>query len=821
MPNLLETLLIRLELLHDQLSRYEEWRRFQELRRELVKKDLVAFADRIESERISPTDAEQEFQFAVAEAQWNHMRSVRPDLDEVGRMDRHKYVEAFQDQEKYRIKEVRSIVRSRHLNQLPTGTSGEMAFLRGECGKKSRHRPVRRAFNEASTMIQRIKPVILMSPISIAQFLPPGKLTFDLLLIDEASQVRPEDALGAVARAKQIVVVGDDKQLPPTSFFDRFVDNTYEDEDEDAPSVARAAELESILKLAEARGLRQAMLEWHYRSRDPSLIKMSNIEFYGSRLVLPPSPLERDENFGMTLTRVHGTYSSRSRGEGRAGTNRVEAEHIADVLTKHAGTSDTRYRSVGVVAFSKAQSDMITEVLEMRRRTDSSLDSLLREDKNENVFVKNIENVQGDERDVILVSVGYGPHEPNGRLTSMRFGPVNNDGGERRLNVLFSRARMRCEIFVSFDWREIDLTRTQAHGPRVLRDFLSFAETGKLELGQGSNGLGPDSLLEEDVAQVIEELGYPVDHQVGSAGFRIDLGVCHPERPSQYILAVECDGATYHSALWARERDRLRQEVLEDQGWRFHRIWSTDWFYRRKTELERLRSALDQARTESERGFSPPTANRKHKAPVSSGWTGSSGSVSRSDAHDHIPSRPDEVPPVPAEPVKAHAYKGADIEYVGTLAPHEESPLRIKEFVERIIEQEGPIHKKLVARRIANAFGRNRTGSRIVDASDKGLKLAVRTSSIERSGDFYMTPKQQAAPPVRDRSQECAPVTTPAYLPPIEICAAVEWVKRENGVVQGQEQIQAIARLLGFQKVSTQLKSRITNVLKRCRKGDD
>ncbi len=645
MPNLLETLLVHLELLHDQLSRYEEWRRFQELRRELVKKDLVAFADRIESERISPTDAEQEFQFAVAEARWNHMRLVLTNLDEVGRMDRHKYVDAFQDQEKYRIKEVRSIVRSRHLNQLPTGTSGEMAFLRGECGKKSRHRPVRRAFNEASTMIQRIKPVILMSPISIAQFLPPGKLTFDLLLIDEASQVRPEDALGAVARAKQIVVVGDDKQLPPTSFFDRFVDNTYEDEDEDAPSVARAAELESILKLAEARGLRQAMLEWHYRSRDPSLIKMSNIEFYGSRLVLPPSPLERDESFGMTLTLVHGTYSSRSRGEGRAGTNRIEAEHIADVLVKHAGTSDTRYRSVGVVAFSKAQSDMITEVLEMRRRTDSSLDALLREDKNENVFVKNIENVQGDERDVILVSVGYGPHEPNGRLTSMRFGPVNNDGGERRLNVLFSRARMRCEIFVSFDWREIDLTRTQAHGPRVLRNFLSFAETGKLELGQGSNGLGPDSLLEEDVAQVIEELGYPVDHQVGSAGFRIDLGVCHPERPSQYILAVECDGATYHSALWARERDRLRQEVLEDQGWHFHRIWSTDWFYRRKTELERLRSALDQARTESERGFSPPPANRKHNAPVSSGGTGSSSSVSNSDGPEHIPSRPDEVHP--------------------------------------------------------------------------------------------------------------------------------------------------------------------------------
>ena len=826
MPTLLEKLQNRLELMHNQVSRYEEWRRFQELRRELVTNDLVGYAERMESERTPPADAEQEFQYAVAEARWNHLRSVRPELDEVRRMDRQKHVDAFQNRERSRMTEVRKVVRSQHLNQLPTGTSGEMAFLLGECGKRTKHRPVRQAFNAASTMIQRIKPVILMSPISIAQFLPPGKLSFDLLLIDEASQVRPEDALGAVARAKQIVVVGDDKQLPPTSFFDRFVENTYEDEDEDTPSAARAAEMESILKLAESRGLRQAMLEWHYRSRDPTLIRMSNIEFYENRLVLPPSPLERDESFGMTLTKVPGAYSSRSRGEGRPGTNRVEAEHIADALVKHAEAQDTKYRSVGVVAFSKAQSDMITEVLEMRRRTDSSLDALLREDKNENVFVKNIENVQGDERDVILVSLGYGPNEPNGRLSSMQFGPVNNDGGERRLNVLFSRARMRCEIFVSFDWREIDLTRTQAYGSRVLRKFLSFAETGKLELGQGSNGTDPDSPLEEDVAQVIEEIGYPVDHQVGSSGFRIDLGVRHPERPSQYILAVECDGATYHSALWARERDRLRQEVLEDQGWRFHRIWSTDWFYRRQREYERLCSALDQARTAAEKGFSPPAANRNRNVSSSAGGTGSSNGGNSSYAPRRTQSDPHEVPRELQKPNKAPAYSRAALEYVSTFTPSEayfqnprkESPLPITDVVTRIVEHEGPIHKSLVARRVATAFGKNRTGSRIVEAADTALKWAVITKTIEQSGDFFMTPTQRSSPPVRDRSQENAPVTTPTYLPPVEICAAMEWVERENGVVQGQEQIRAIARLLGFQKVSTQLKSRIANVLKRCRK---
>lgn len=821
MPAPIEKLHVRLDLMQSQVSRYEEWRRLQELRRELVKCNLVTFVEKLESEGTSPSDAEQEFLYAVAEARWKHLRSVRPELDEVARMDRQKHVNAFQIQERFRMKEVRSIVRFQHLNQLPTGASGEMAFLRGECGKRSRHRPVRQAFLAAPTMIQRIKPVILMSPISIAQFLPPSKVSFDLLLIDEASQVRPEDALGAVARAKQIVVVGDDKQLPPTSFFDRFVDNTYEDDDEDAPTAAGAAEMESILKLAEARGLRQAMLEWHYRSRDPTLIKVSNIEFYESRLVLPPSPLERDEYFGMTLTRVAGAYSSRSRGEGRPGTNRVEAEHIADALIKHAGNSDTQDRSVGVVAFSKAQSDMITEVLEMRRRTNYSLDALLNEDKNENVFVKNIENVQGDERDVILVSVGYGPYEPNGRLSSMQFGPINNDGGERRLNVLFSRARMRCEIFVSFDWREIDLTRTQAHGSEVLRNFLSFAETRQILHRQDSNGLKPDSPLEEDVAQVIAQLGYPVDHQVGSAGFRIDLGVRHPDRPSQYILAVECDGATYHSALWARERDRLRQEVLEDQGWRFHRIWSTDWFYRREKEQERLRTVLGQARTVAEKGFSPPAANRNHRVPTNTGGTCSSDGVESGsgDVPQKPMSDPLEVSNELPSPTKAPAYNRATVEFVSSLAPHEESPLRMKDLVKRIIELEGPMHRSLVARRVANAYGLNRTGSRIVEATETGLRLAIVNRNIERSGDFYMTQAQRAKPPVRNRSNENAPVTTPAYLPPDEICTAAEWVESDNGVVHGQEQVRAIARLLGFQKVSTQLKTRIASVLKRCKKG--
>ena len=802
----LQELRTRLGRMRDQVARYEEWRRLQERRGVLVKSGLEAFAARIERDGTAVAEAEHEFLYAVAEARWSHARTALPRLDEITRGDRHGPVTTFQGLDKSRLEEVRTLVRSRHLDQLPTGAAGEMAFLRGEFGKKRRHRPVRQAFLAASSMIPRIKPVILMSPISIAQFLPPNEISFDLLLIDEASQVRPEDALGGVARARQIVVVGDDKQLPPTSFFDKLLDDQYDDEDDEAdapPAAAGAAELESILKLAEARGLGQAMLEWHYRSRDPSLIKVSNIEFYESGLVLPPSPLEKDDRFGMRLSRVAGVYSSRSRGGGRAGTNRIEAERIAAALVEHAGASERKGQSVGVVAFSKAQSDMITEVLEMRRRMDDSLDALLREGKNEDVFVKNIENVQGDERDVILVSVGYGPHEPNGRLSSMSFGPVNREGGERRLNVLFSRARMRCEIFVSFDWRDIDLTRTRATGARVLRRFLEFAETGRLGPDSEKTGLGPDSPLEEDVAQVIDGLGYPVDHQVGSAGFRIDLGVRHPVRTSQYILAVECDGATYHSALWARERDRLRQQVLEDQGWRFHRIWSTDWFYRREREVERLRAGLGRAREEAREGFRPPAANRS---------VNGSGTARVQPAASGYQDDPPEEPEV----TRAPAYECADVAYAGSLAPHEVESHQLAGLVKRIVDSEGPIHGSLVASRISTAFGLAQSGSRIVRAVDRGLTLAVLDGAIEQSGNFFMTATQAADSPVRDRSAESAAVRFPAHLPPVEIRAAAEWVERENGVVRGQEQVRAVARLLGYKRTGRALKARITEVLEEC-----
>ena len=304
--------------MRDGIGRYGEWSRLSALSARLEADGLAPLLALLDEGVIGPEKAVDEFLYASAEARWETARTALPDLDGLAHLDRHALVETFRGLEEARMEETRRLVRAKHLAQLPTGASGQMGFLRGEMAKQRRHKPIRQIMRAAGQMVQRIKPVLLMSPISIAQYLPPGSTEFDLLLIDEASQVRPEDALGAIARCRQIVVVGDQKQLPPTSFFDRVAGSDEEDygEDEEEIKTASATEMESVLTLCEARGLNPAMLEWHYRSRDPSLITVNNAEFYEHRLILPPSPVQNDPDYGLAFRRVPGVYSSRSRGGG-------------------------------------------------------------------------------------------------------------------------------------------------------------------------------------------------------------------------------------------------------------------------------------------------------------------------------------------------------------------------------------------------------------------------------------------------------------------------------------------------------------------------
>ncbi|GAB0057353.1 hypothetical protein SIID45300_01680 [Candidatus Magnetaquicoccaceae bacterium FCR-1] len=797
----LEDLHARFTRMSQEIHRYSEWVSLERNKQTVISSGLLSLIESLEKRSLPASRATDEFLYALAESRWTHARRLLPELTEVAQSNRDQMVKSFCHFDRKHFTDVQKTIHARHLEQLPKGAAGEMGFIRGEIGKTRGHKSIRRLMEAAGRMVCRIKPVFLMSPISVAQFLPVGSLEFDMLVIDEASQVRPEDALGAIARVKQLVVVGDQKQLPPTSFFDRLSDNAPEEEADEADAggriygTARATELESILTLCQARGIRSSMLRWHYRSKDPSLIQVSNHEFYENQLILPPSPRQMNRDYGLKFTRVAGVYIPKGHGGGRPGTNRIEAEQIATAVAKHA--RDWPTLSLGVVAFSRVQSDMITEVLEIRRRKDEVLDSFLREGKVEDAFVKNIENVQGDERDVILISVGYGPHEPNGVLASMNFGPVNGEGGPRRLNVLFSRARIRCEVFASFDPSQIDLNRTQNEGPQILKRFLEFAKSGILDEQLLAGGMA-DSPFESDVASVIAGLGYQPDLQVGSAGFRIDIGVRHPETHGHYILAVECDGATWHSAIWARERDRLRQDVLEGLGWNFHRIWSTDWFQRRESEISRLKQALEDARTTQTSIALHNASNKKKPDPLSV---------------QPVNDAPVNYDALKASSLKVPPYRKSDVRVSTIREPHEVSPWEMAGYVSKVVQVEGPIHTDEVVRRIVVAFGKQRSGARIDQAVLSGLREAEHQQRIISEGPFWLLPEHKEKVPIRDRASESAPTTRPEYLAPLEILAAARMIEAESGSVGDEELVRSVARLLGFARLGRDLNEWITQTL--------
>lgn len=464
-----------------------------------------------------------------------------------------------------------------------TSPHSELGLLERELRKKRRHLPVRRLFERLPHLLPRLKPCVLMSPLSAAQYLDANEAAFDVVVFDEASQIPVWDAVGAIARGKQVVVVGDSRQLPPTSFFQKL-------EDEDDVLDDEYEELESLLDECAAAGLPHLDLRWHYRSRHESLIAFSNAHYYNNQLVTFPSPHDRRDGLGVSLVRVDGTYD-----KGRSRTNRAEAEALVADITRRLTGPDGE-RSLGVVTFSLAQQQLVEELLEEARRGNAELDARLDAGLDEAVFIKNLENVQGDERDVILLAVGYGP-DARGKL-SMNFGPLNRDGGERRLNVAVTRAREELVVFASFDPEAIDLARTRAEGVRHLKTFLEYAARGPAALGERLGGdedvVRREAPLAEAVAERLAERGLDVARDVGCSASRVDLAVGDGASGSR--LGVLLDGAGWAGASTARDRDRLRPEVLSRLGWRLHRLWSAEWWLQPERELERLLAAWEAAR---------------------------------------------------------------------------------------------------------------------------------------------------------------------------------------------------------------------------------
>lgn len=676
-----------------------------------------------------------------------------------------------------------------------------LGMLEAEIRKKRRIKPIRRLLaSPAGEAVQRIKPCFMMSPISIAQYFEPGRFHFDVVIFDEASQVEPADAIGAIARADQIILVGDDKQLPPTNFFDAAIEDEPLDEDD---TYTPAGDLESVLALGQAK-LPRTRLRWHYRSRHESLIDFSNRQFYDGALRVFPSASRDRAELGVSLEHVpEGVYL---RGSGRF--NPVEATRVAQAVLAHA-----QHRgglSLGVGAFSVQQQRAIEDEVERLRREadDPALEAWFEEEREEPFFVKNLETIQGDERDVMLLSVGYGPDE-RGRLTN-HFGPVNRDGGWRRLNVLVTRARRQCRVFSSITGDRIDIDSSAPRGVQALRDYLRYASLGEpLEraLGpratRGANESPNASDFQAHLARALRDKGWELHEDVGCEGFSIDLAVVDPATPGRYLAGIECDGAVYRDCATARDRDRLRGLVLDRLGWNLVRVWAADWYHQPQTTIERLHDAFRRLRDEGAALPASPAAHTPH-APHAEGLPEPKPEPGAADTNVPIALDAQEdvldtgpVPPgmVGYQRFQAPARGGRD-ELLQ--APIEE----LVSLIHEIVDVEGPIHVEELSRVATDVYG-SRAAGHAADRVHEALGLAISEGDVQRRGEFVW-PRAMQRPPVRWRGAPGA-VTSASLICEEEVVEAVLWAVEHDFGVPREDLGAAAMRALGYKRVGKQL----------------
>lgn len=568
----------------------QTWLDYIRLRAKLRGEGLDQIVTQLESHTISTPILNQVVQLAVHHQLAVEILEHHAELTQFNGMEQMAIRGKFQEYDRKLLSLQGELVAYKASRiEVPTGNGygkvgdyTELSLIRHNMTLKKPRIAVRSLVTRAGQALQALKPCFMMSPMSVAQYLAPGQFNFDIVVMDEASQIRPEDALGAIARGSSLVVVGDPKQLPPTAFFQKA---TNDGDDDDAVALQSSESiLETIMPMFKNRRLR-----WHYRSRHESLIAFSNQNFYDANLVLFPSPMRESPEFGIRFLRVEkGRFVNRRNVE--------EAKELVDSAVRQL--LDHPEESVGIVAMNAEQSDEITRQLEQCLKENPQFQKAYEQNlmREEPLFIKNLENVQGDERDVILISMTYGPETVGSSTMHQRFGPINSDVGWRRLNVLFTRSKKRMHIYSSMDAGHVRTTENSSRGVKALKDFLSYCETGNLHAPEHT-GLSADSDFEVAVSDALAKHGYECEPQLGVSGYRLDLAVKDPGMPGRFLMGIECDGATYHSAKSTRDRDRLRQDILESLGWRIHRIWSTDWFKNPQAQLQPILNALEKVKT--------------------------------------------------------------------------------------------------------------------------------------------------------------------------------------------------------------------------------
>jgi hypothetical protein len=639
------------------------------------------------------------------------------------------------------------------------------AILIRESEKKRKQKSIRQLLLEIGDLALTLKPCFLMSPLSVSTFLG-ADMHFDVVIFDEASQIFPQDAIGAIYRGSQLVVVGDSRQMPPSSFFHTSAESEEDGEDESL------SDFESVLDLCSVT-FPQRRLKWHYRSRYEQLIAFSNKNFYDNDLVTFPSAKESLPGTGVEYCYVDGVFDRESR------TNRAEAERVVELVFEHIRTYPDR--SLGVVAFSIAQQSLIERLIAQRRQRSPDAEAFFRSDRAEPFFVKNLETVQGDERDTILFSIAYA-RDTKGRLL-LNFGPLNREGGERRLNVAVTRAKHQVRLVTSMHSGDIDLSRTQSEGVRLLREYLCYAESSASaaeHTERPSEFDQPDLELENEIGEFLREKGYAVDTQVGRSSCKIDLALKHPSAEG-YLMAIECDGESYSASASVRDRDRLRPAILENMGWKFYRIWSVDWFRNRPAEEERLLTALKEL---PEKAVSPTAPMQDAPKPTEEDSFTKKAAIGQ---------------------LRFPCYKEVSVSDI-----RDQYCDDVPRIVHAILEVEAPVSEEWLLKRLVRLYDRQKVTSVVIEAFEEDMEDCEENGILRRGGFLYLKGKEipmLRVPASHGTAREIR------WIAPEELAMGLRALLKETGSAEKDGLFRLLVQRIGFSRVTDAMQEQLDPAL--------
>jgi len=785
----LQTLMETVSAYLDKIDLLGKWFEYQEARDACVKAGLSDFVDEIEQKALMQQDIEKMFLRGFYHKWLGAVCDRSESVRRFKRSTQDERIKKFMELDDLQLRIAQMRIREKLIEDLPTENhmlkaTDEVAILQKELGKRRNIMPLRRLFRQIPNLLMKLKPCLMMSPLSVSYFLETEAYHFDLVIFDEASQIFPEDAIGAIFRGSQVIIAGDSKQLPPTNFFASTTSNAdgeYDRRDEDDFSEVVS---DSILEES-AAFLPNRTLLWHYRSQHEGLIAFSNREIYDNSLITFPNRSKNVPDMGVEyIYLADGCYD-----RGGKKCNIRETQECVRLVQAHIEKYPDR--SLGIIAFSENQQAAIENAIIDFRERSPQYEWFFDESRDEPFFVKNLENVQGDERDTIIFSLGYGK-DRNGKMY-MNFGPLGHEGGERRLNVAITRAKRNIKLVGSILPSDIDLNRAQSEGARMLRAYIEYARRGT-DVLKPVDGEREAFALQDDfcetIALFLEKHGYTVDRHVGCSDYTIDLAVVDPRAPGEYIAGIECDGLSYVQAKTARDRDHLRRSVLEKMGWNLYRVWSTQWIRYPKTEGEALLQYLhglgsddeDENAPDEEKGGSDMMLETI-AAEIDGSQTAQSTDNPYGFDYYH------EMQPGRGEPLEV-----------------QDDPERIGRAILDIVTLEQPLHRELLYRRMGAMFTAGRATEAVRDAVDQAIdqNLSGRVL-VDADGFIRCLPLTAAVVRIPREGDTPRPME---YIHTEEAAAAMLRILERSFGITEEDLATECARVFGFERKGPRIRAK-------------